>query len=126
MKPETLEWINKAEADWRTMLRESEVSVAPSYDAVCFHAQQCIEKYLKARLVDADSPFRKTHDLLNLLESVLLIEPQFKIFYEALTELTVFAVAYRYPGIDATFEQSRRSVEHCTSIRKAVRGALQL
>jgi len=23
MKPETLEWINKAEADWRTMLRES-------------------------------------------------------------------------------------------------------
>ncbi len=44
MKPETLEWINKAEADWRTMLRESEVSVAPSFDAVCFHAQQC-EKY---------------------------------------------------------------------------------
>ncbi len=55
MKPETLDWINKAEADWRTMLRESEVSVDPSLDTVCFHSQQCIEKYLKARLVEAET-----------------------------------------------------------------------
>ncbi|NJL91504.1 MAG: HEPN domain-containing protein [Coleofasciculaceae cyanobacterium SM2_1_6] len=26
----------------------------PNYDAVCFHAQQCFERYLKARLQEAE------------------------------------------------------------------------
>ncbi len=73
MKPETKEWVDKAEGDWETMLRESKVSVKPNYDAVCFHAQQCAEKYLKARMIEADVSFRKTHDLLNLLETVSTI-----------------------------------------------------
>ena len=30
--------------------REGRVSKNPSYDGVCFHAPQCAEKYLKARL----------------------------------------------------------------------------
>ncbi len=46
------------------MMREHLVTDNPNYDAVCFHAQQCAEKYMKARLVDADVFLRKTHDLL--------------------------------------------------------------
>jgi HEPN domain-containing protein len=31
-------------------------------NAVCFHAQQCVEKYLKAFLIFHDKPIVKTHD----------------------------------------------------------------
>jgi HEPN domain-containing protein len=40
------EWVEKAEGDFRTAEREARVRKAPNYDAVCFHAQQCAEKYL--------------------------------------------------------------------------------
>jgi HEPN domain-containing protein len=50
MTPLTREWIDKAEGDFATARREIRVRQAPNYDAVCFHAQQCVEKYLKARL----------------------------------------------------------------------------
>ncbi len=113
MKPTTEEWITKAEGDWATMMREHQTLENPNYDAVCFHAQQCAEKYLKARLFDADVSFRRTHDLLNLFDSVLQIETDWTDLEECLTELTVFAVAYRYPGFAATKEQSHQSVEHC-------------
>ncbi len=66
MKTETEDWIEKAEGDWATMNREHQVEVNPNYDAVCFHAQQCAEKYLKGRLFEAGASFKKTHDLLNL------------------------------------------------------------
>jgi HEPN domain-containing protein len=47
MNPLTQEWIDKAEGDFRTATREIQVTQDPSYDGVCFHAQQCVEKYLK-------------------------------------------------------------------------------
>ncbi len=50
MKPITAEWVSKAESDFALMEREGRVRKNPSYDGVCFHAQQCAEKYLKARL----------------------------------------------------------------------------
>jgi len=40
-----------------------------------FFAQQCVEKYLKARLVEAGIAFPKTHDLEALLDLVLPAEP---------------------------------------------------
>ena len=51
MKPLTHEWSQKAEGDYTVAatLWQAESTV---YDAICFHAQQCIEKYLKAWLVE--------------------------------------------------------------------------
>jgi HEPN domain-containing protein len=50
MKPITSEWVIKAEGDFATAERELRATDNLNYDAVCFHAQQCAEKYLKARL----------------------------------------------------------------------------
>ena len=36
------EWIDKAEADFATAERELAARDRENYDAVCFHAQQCI------------------------------------------------------------------------------------
>ncbi len=44
------QWIAKAEQDYRTVVALSRLRVAPVPDSICFHAQQCAEKYLKALL----------------------------------------------------------------------------
>jgi len=67
MKPITQERIEKAEGDWATLMREYRARKNPNYDAVCFHAQQCGEKYFKARLQEAGIRFAKTHNLVSLL-----------------------------------------------------------
>jgi len=74
MKPLTSEWIRKAEGDFATAEREY-LAESPNYDAVAFHSQQCAEKYLKARLVEVDIPFPKTHDLSVILDLILAVEP---------------------------------------------------
>ena len=121
MTTEISDWIDKAEGDWATMLREAAVEVDANFDAVCFHAQQCGEKYLKARLTLANIPFRKTHDLLYLHNLVVTIEPEWTFLHDSLFTLTAFAVAIRYPGLDSTKEQALISVEHCRVVRKTLR-----
>ena len=59
MLPLTSEWIMKAEGDYTTMLRVLRARNSPNYDAACFHAQQCAEKYLKARLQEEGLAFPK-------------------------------------------------------------------
>ena len=66
------EWILKAEGDFATAMREYRARKSPNYDAACFHAQQCIEKYMKASLIVDRTPFGKIHDLEVLLDMALL------------------------------------------------------
>ena len=40
----TTEWVAKAEGDYATAERELRARRRPNYDAVCFHAQQTVEK----------------------------------------------------------------------------------
>lgn len=40
-------WILKAESDLKTA-KDELATPKPATDTVCFHAQQCVEKYLKA------------------------------------------------------------------------------
>ena len=53
------EWIEKAEGDFRTAQREARVRKQPNHEAVCFHSQQCAEKYLKAYLQEQQIYFPK-------------------------------------------------------------------
>ena len=49
MKKLTKEWIDKAEDDFIVANREYKAKT-PVYDAVCFHAQQCVEKLYESIL----------------------------------------------------------------------------
>lgn len=75
MKATTREWIQKAEADFLSASREYRARNRPNFDAACFFAQQCIEKYFKGRLAEAGRPIPKTHDLSVLLDSAVTLEP---------------------------------------------------
>ena len=121
MKANSREWLDKAEADFGSAGREYRARKMPNFDAACFFAQQCIEKYLKARLVEAGVPFPKTHDLEALLDLVLSVEPLWEAFRAKLGELTSFAAAFRYPGESATRDMARTAVGDATGIRRQMR-----
>jgi len=126
MKPITAEWVAKAEGDFATVGRELRARKKPNYDAACFHAQQCAEKYLKARLCEASIGFGKTHDLTALLDQVLAVEPGWELFREDLAYLGDFAVAFRYPGESADREAALDTSRRCRAFRQSARSALKL
>lgn len=126
MKPMTREWVAKAEGDFAMVERESRARKNPNYDGLCFHAQQCAEKYLKARLSEAGIEFAKVHDLVALLEEALRVEPLWEAYRPELAALTDYAVAFRYPGESADRESARTARKDCKSFRKAAREALDL
>ena len=93
------EWVKKAEADAGTARREAAVKEAPTnWDAVCFHAQQAVEKYLKCLLQQEGVFFTKTHDLSILLNLILPVFTELKDISDDLEWLSAFAVEFRYPG----------------------------
>lgn len=124
MKPLTREWVEKAEGDFTTASREFRARKSPNYDAACFHAQQCAEKYLKARLQEADIAFARTHNLPSLLDVLLPVEPLWETLRPYLQALTAFAVDFRYPGESADKEEARQALKFCRIIRKQVRSSL--
>jgi HEPN domain-containing protein len=117
MKPLTHEWVEKAENDWFSLNREIRVRKNPNYDAVCFFAQQCVEKYIKARLVEADMYFKKTHDLGYLLELTARIEPLWAAYDKELRLLSDYGVEFRYPGASADLEIAKNARSVCKSFR---------
>jgi len=55
-------WLIKADHDLRTA-KLVLAAEPPMTDTVCFHAQQCVEKCLKAYLVLRDQHVERTHYL---------------------------------------------------------------
>ena len=120
----TQEWVDKAEGDFHTASREARVRKAPNYDAVCFHGQQCAEKYLKAYLQEQDQRFPPIHDLIELLELCLPYDGTFELQRDLLKDLTKYAVEFRYPGELATKEEALTTVKAMRAVRAFVRQKL--
>jgi HEPN domain-containing protein len=126
MNPLTDEWVAKAEGDFATAGREVRARKAPNYDAVCFHAQQCAEKYLKALLQEANISSGRTHNLIALLELLVPVDPSWEIMRSHLQRLTGFAVNVRYSGESADRTMAREALALCRVIRSRVRARLGL
>jgi len=126
MKPITGEWIAKAEGDFATAEREARARKNPNYDGICFHAQQCCEKYLKAILCEVDISFPKIHDLVALLDLLLPVAPMWEVHREDLAFLSDYAVAFRYPGDFADRESAMEARNRCRRVRGAARDRLGL
>lgn len=121
----TAEWIAKAEGDYATASRELRVEEMPNFDAVCFHAQQTSEKYLKALLQENGIAFPKTHSLIELLELCLDFDASFETFRADLIRLERYAVHYRYPGETANKAEAQTAHEAVTTIRAALKLKLE-
>jgi HEPN domain-containing protein len=125
MNPLTLEWVQKADGDYMAAqcLRQA---AAPVLDAICFHAQQGVEKYLKAWLQEANIAFRRTHDLEELLDLILPTMPAWASWQSDFLILTSHAVDFRYPGRSSSADDAEHALKVCEEIRKSIRGNLGL
>lgn len=65
-----------------------------------FHAQQAVEKALKAWIACEGLTYPTSHDLMALYEILLDHGAERVRVYEHLTDLTVFAVQFRYAFFD--------------------------
>ena len=128
LKPEVdfRAWIKKAESDFKTAEHILTLKESCPFDTVCFHAQQCVEKYLKARLCEAGRRVYKVHDLAALLDAVVAVEPLWESYRADLAYLSEFAVRFRYPGEAATKVMAQRARQLCRSFRTTARQALGL
>jgi HEPN domain-containing protein len=69
----------------------------PATDAICFHMQQCVEKYLKAFLVFHKKEIEGTHDIGFLVNRCAEIDADFRSLIElGGPALTTYAVKARY------------------------------
>jgi HEPN domain-containing protein len=126
MKGTTKEWTEKAEADFTTAIRELKAPESPNFDAVCFHAQQCIEKLMKALLIHHGAVPPRTHDLTELDRLLGPVSPTWSWQVTELRFLTRAAVAFRYPGESADREEATESLDIATRMRATLRALLGL
>ena len=125
MKKLTREWVQKAEADYRTACRLSRGS-DPVPDIVCFLFQQCSEKYLKALLQEIGLTIPRTHVLKNLLILLRPHHPSLASLQRGLVFLTRFAVDSRYPGFNAKKRHAVAARRWADRVRAATRAILKL
>ncbi len=126
MKPATREWIRCAEEDFDVAAALMRRRTKTAANSIGFHCQQCVEKYLKARLEEAGMNAPRTHDLVVLLQLLLPVEPLWASFAPALRRLNDYAVKFRYPGHVTTRTDARQAVKACRSLRSDVRLSLGL
>lgn len=124
MKPLTAEWVQKAEGDFIVAQKMFRARKQPVYDAVCFHAQQCAEKYLKAYLQEHDRDIPKIHKLLDLLKLCKEIDSSLEILLSDLKELERFAINVRYPGMSADKDEAKISLKAAQTVREFLRQRL--
>jgi len=94
---ETRAWLAKAWLDLAAANHEL-TAEPPFVEDIVFHSQQAVEKSFKALLTWHGKPFRKTHNLEELGEQSLGVEPELRAIVDSAVPLTDYAWKFRYPG----------------------------
>ena len=119
-----LAWMQRAEEDWllaRSALRRK----VPLIYGATFHAQQCVEKYLKALLLSCRQAFPRTHDLIALHDLCMRNSISVPVDQDKLERLAAYAVQVRYPGEDPTLDEAREAVQIAQAVRRWARAVLR-
>jgi HEPN domain-containing protein len=125
MKSLTAEWVAKAEGDYRVMIMASKA--APSEpDQVCYHAQQCVEKYAKGFLQEHNIEFARTHDMEYLHTKCASVDSDFGQYKSDFLRLDEYSTEIRYPGDYASEQDSRDAVTIVERLRNFIRQKLGL
>ena len=125
MNPLTLEKVRKAESGYVMMKLGFQALTPELNDAICFHAQQCIEKYLKAWLQEANIRPPRTHELNVLLHLIVPTHPEWSAWQTDFADFQPHAVDVRYETF-ATAADAEHAVRVCTEVRTTIRAVLQL
>jgi HEPN domain-containing protein len=116
------QWMEYADEDLRLAEYGLGMEAACPYRLIAYHAQQCVEKYLKAFLVYYRQDFPYTHNISALLE-LCRKHADWVDTLEPAEVLTAYAITSRYPGEDepVSLQEARQAV----TIAKTVKSTLQ-
>lgn len=112
------EWIEKGDHDLGSA-KLIFLHIPEYFDTIAFHCQQACEKYLKALLIYFEIDFKRSHDLMYLLD---LLSQSIEIkesMYDSAILLNGFSVQIRYP--DNTVYLSSEELETSISIAQDFR-----
>ena len=114
-------WLDKARRDLR-MAELAQAEGVEFADQVCFHAQQCAEKALKAVLIAFGRVPPHVHDLGVILDAVAEASPgtEWAALQDFAERLSDFGVGPRYPGWDLMAEPVEPG-----AVMQAARGILE-
>lgn len=118
---QTRAWLATAVNDERAAIHEFEAR-PPLTGDICFHAQQLAEKVMKDYLFWNGIPFQKTHDLTEIGNDCVRVDPSLESFTMPAESLTVFAWIFRYPGEpdEPTADEARRALETAQRLKSAI------
>jgi HEPN domain-containing protein len=112
-------WFAKASKDLR--LAKAVFDYGEDFlEASGFHSQQCAEKSIKGFLTLHKIPFRKTHDIKELLKSVAALDIELAKLLKPAINLTNYAVAYRYPDASDIEEVTKEKATQAAKIAEQV------
>ena len=115
---EVLEWERFAEMDYVTAIHLDKTLYPKSMEIICYHCQQCAEKYLKALTEHLGKEIEKTHDLGNLATTISesLKVPQTVLVSSA--KLTQYGVKIRYPqGFEMSDSHVKAAIADMENVR---------
>lgn len=107
MTPLGREWVRKGENDRRT-IRQLKAGRPKVHDAICFHCQQCAEKYLKALLHERKKRIPYIHNCEELVDLLAVDDKSLLELQIPAAGLAQYAVEFRYPGRNAIPKCRRR------------------
>jgi len=119
------EWILKAEEDLQSAAHLLNVRKGCPTATIGFHAQQCIEKYMKALLVIKSIEFPKTHDIEKLV-GLLPLDVVITLPVADQRTLSIYGTVTRYPGDyePITVKDARKAVSMARRVRLELRSLL--
>jgi len=113
-------WLTKGDNDLKVAQHEILNRRECITDAVCFHSQQAVEKYLKAFLILHEIDFGKTHNIEYLIKICTSIDSDFETINTG--NLSFYAVEIRYPDdfYIPTFKEAKESIKIASEIKQFV------
>ncbi len=120
------EWTIKAEQNYISAVELAKRKRKQVLDVICNQCQQSAEKYLKALLARHHVAFSKTHDMKQLYDLIMTVEPDIRLFEEQILSLDPYGVDIRYPGLQASDIEVEDAIKAMKQVRKFARARLGL
>jgi HEPN domain-containing protein len=117
---ETHAWLTRARHDLRSAAL---LSAGGEYEDALFHCQQAAEKAIKSFLAFHQRPFRKTHELRELISECLTIDGSLQATLGQAETLSKYAWRFRYPG--ALYEPDAAEAGEAYSRAEAIVRAIE-
>lgn len=118
------EWIEIASQDLASAKYLVNMKPVP-LEIICYHCQQCAEKYMKAYLVFKNKEVIKTHDLTALYKELIGIDKTFEEIKDECIDLTDFSVTTRYPyKLELDVTDMNKAITDAEKIQKFIASRL--